>query len=239
MSQKSPSPGGLKAATLSRAGRGKSRHSLAPSERTRIKRLNEYARYDSETIHAILDATPFAHVAYIVDGRPFCTPTLQWREGDRIYWHGSAASRMLRKSAGAEVCVTVTLVDGMVLARSGFNSSVNYRSVMVFGRAEEVATEEKLRRLETMMELYFPGRWATLRPATQQELKATTLLSLPIGEASAKVSSGMPKDEPEDYSWPVWAGVVPLSLATGEPQADPRNLPGLAVPGHAKRYRVG
>ncbi|MGE0210708.1 MAG: pyridoxamine 5'-phosphate oxidase family protein [Parvibaculaceae bacterium] len=215
------------------------RKSDAPSERARIKRLHEYARYDRATVHAILDAMPVAHVAYMVEGRPFCTPTLQWREGDRIYWHGSAASRMLKKSADAEVCVTVTIVDAIVLARSGFNSSVNYRSVMVFGRAESVEAVDKLARLETMMELYFPGRWATLRPASQKELKATMLLSLPLDEVSAKVSEGMPKDEPEDYDWPVWAGLLPLSMAAGEPQSDPRNLPDLDVPDHARRYRIG
>lgn len=215
------------------------RRSLAPSERTRMKRLNEYARYDRATVHAILDAMPVAHVAYTVDGRPFCTPTLQWREGERIYWHGSAASRMLRKSVDAEVCVTVTIVDAMVLARSGFNSSVNYRSVMVFGRPEPVEASGKLARLEAMMELYFPGRWATLRPATEKELKATTVLSLPLDEASAKVSEGMPKDEPEDYDWPVWAGLVPIAMTAGAPQADPRNLPDLEAPAHARRYRIG
>jgi uncharacterized protein len=127
----------------------------------------------------------------------------------------------------------------MVLARSGFNSSVNYRSVMVFGRAEPVEASDKLARLETMMELYFPGRWATLRPASGKELKATMLLSLPLNEVSAKVSEGMPKDEPEDYDWPVWAGLVPLSMAAGKPQSDPRNLPDLDVPDHARRYRIG
>lgn len=218
---------------------GKKRLSGAPSERARVKRLNEYARYDRETIHAILDAMPVAHVAYLVDGAPACTPTLQWREGERVYWHGSAASRMLKRSAGLDVCLTVTLVDGMVLARSGFNSSVNYRSVMIYGRAAKVADADKLAHLETMMELYFPGRWPTLRPATRQELKATTLLSLPLDEASAKVTSGMPKDEPGDYEWPVWAGVVPISLVAGAPESDPRNQPGLAVPPHARRYRIG
>jgi nitroimidazol reductase NimA-like FMN-containing flavoprotein (pyridoxamine 5'-phosphate oxidase superfamily) len=204
-----------------------------------VKRLGECARYDRETIHAILDAMPVAHVAYLLDGAPVCAPTLQWREGERVYWHGSAASRMLRRSKGAEVCLAVTLLDGMVLARSGFNSSVNYRSVMVFGRAEKVAERDKLARLEAMMELYLPGRWPTLRPPTARELKATTLLSLPLDEASAKVATGMPKDEPPDYDWPVWAGVVPLSLAAGAPQSDPRNLPGIEVPSHAIRFRIG
>jgi nitroimidazol reductase NimA-like FMN-containing flavoprotein (pyridoxamine 5'-phosphate oxidase superfamily) len=146
---------------------------------------------------------------------------------------------MLKKAAAAQACVTVTIVDGMVLARSGFNSSVNYRSAMIFGRPEAVAPADKLPRLEAMMGRLFPSRWNALRPPTEKELKATTILSLPIAEASAKVSSGMPKDEPDDYAWPVWAGVVPISLQVGEPQSDPRNLPGLEVPPHAKRYRIG
>jgi len=221
------------------APRSLSRLRGAPSERARVKRLNEYARYDRETIQSVLDAMPVAHVAYVIDGKPFCTPTLQWREGERIYWHGSTASRMMKKAAGAEVCVTVTLTDAMVLARSGFNSSVNYRSVMVFGRAEPVPAEDRHERLERMMELLFPGRWPTLRPATAKELKATTLLSLPLDEASAKVTAGMPKDEPEDYDWPVWAGLVPLTLEPGAPQPDPRNLPGLSVPEHARKFRIG
>ncbi len=211
-----------------------------PSARTRVKRLHEYARYDRETIHAILDAMPVAHVGYLVDGAPFVTPTLQWREGDRVFWHGSSASRFLKKATGADVCLTVTLVDAMVLARSGLNSSVNYRSAMVLGMAEAVSdAREKERHLETMMERMFPGRWATLRPASAQELKATAVLSMPIEEASAKVTSGMPKDDEPDYAWPVWAGLVPIRMEAGPPETDPRTLPGLAVPEHAKRYRIG
>jgi nitroimidazol reductase NimA-like FMN-containing flavoprotein (pyridoxamine 5'-phosphate oxidase superfamily) len=205
-----------------------------------VKRLHELAHYDAGTIHAILDAMPVAHVGYLVDGAPFVTPTLQWREGDRVYWHGSAASRFLKRAMDHDVCLTVTITDGMVLARSGLNSSVNYRSVMVFGRAEAVSdSRAKERHLETMMERMFPGRWATLRPATAQELKATTVLSLPIAEASAKVATGMPKDDEADYAWPVWAGVVPIRMEAGPPETDPRTLPDLPVPEHATRYRIG
>jgi uncharacterized protein len=214
--------------------------SEAPSERTRAKRLNEYARYDRETLHAILDAAPYCHVGYVLDGAPVVTPTIHWREGDEVFWHGSSASRMIRKSEGAEVCLTVTLLDGLVLARSGFNHSVNYRSAMLFGRTELVEDrQEKLRVLEYFMERILPGRWATLRPANEQELKATKVLKMPIAEASAKVTEGMPKDEPEDYDWPVWAGVVPIVTETKPPLADPRNLPGMAMPDYVKKYRLG
>ena len=212
----------------------------APSPRTRVKRLHELARYDRAAIDAILDAMPVAHVGYLVDGAPFVTPTLQWREGDRVYWHGSAASRFLKRAMDHDVCLTVTITDGMVLARSGLNSSVNYRSVMALGRAEAVrGAKQKERHLEAMMERMFPGRWATLRPATAQELKATTVLSLPLDEVSAKVATGMPKDDEADYTWPVWAGVVPVRMTAGPPLPDPRNLTSLAVPDHAARYRIG
>jgi nitroimidazol reductase NimA-like FMN-containing flavoprotein (pyridoxamine 5'-phosphate oxidase superfamily) len=147
---------------------------------------------------------------------------------------------MLRKSEGVEVCLTVTLLDGLVLARSGFNHSVNYRSAMLFGRTEAVEDrEEKLRVLEYFMERILPGRWATLRPANDKELKATTVLKMPIAEASAKVTVGMPKDEPEDYDWPVWAGVVPIATETKPPLADPRNLPGIAMPDYVRKYKLG
>jgi uncharacterized protein len=216
------------------------RKSEAPSERTRVKRLNEYARYDRETLNAILDAAPYCHVGYVLNGAPVVTPTIHWREGDRVYWHGSAASRMLKKSAGEEVCLTVTLIDGLVLARSGFNHSVNYRSAMLFGRTEKVeSTEEKLRVLEVFMEKILPGRWSKLRPPSPQELKATTVLSIGIEEASAKVTEGMPKDEPEDYSWPVWAGVIPIITQVLPAQSDPRNLPWIEMPNYVRKYRVG
>jgi nitroimidazol reductase NimA-like FMN-containing flavoprotein (pyridoxamine 5'-phosphate oxidase superfamily) len=214
--------------------------SEAPSERTRAKRLNEYARYDRETLHAILDAAPYCHVGYVLGGAPVVTPTIHWREGDEVFWHGSSASRMIRKSEGVEVCLTVTLLDGLVLARSGFNHSVNYRSAMLFGRTEAVEDRhEKLRVLEYFMERILPGRWATLRPPSEQELKATKILKMPIVEASAKVTEGMPKDEPEDYDWPVWAGVVPIVSEVKAPHADPRNLPGIAMPDYVKKYRLG
>lgn len=212
----------------------------APSPRTRARRLSEKAAYDRATVEAILDAMPVAHVGYVLDGAPVVTPTLQWREGDRIYWHGSSASRMQRKSAAAQVCVTVTLTDGMLLARSGLEHSVNYRCVMVFGEAVEVTDPaEKAEHLRVMMEQMFPGRWATLRQMTAQELKATAILSLPISEASAKISAGMPLDPPEDQSWPVWAGVLPLELTMGAPIPAPDMPEGIAAPDYLRAYRFG
>jgi uncharacterized protein len=212
----------------------------APSPRTRARRLHQKAAYDRATIDAILDAMPVAHIGHIVDGFPVVTPTLQWREGDRVYWHGSAASRMQKRAAGEEVCVTVTLTDGMVLARSGLEHSVNYRCVMVFGRAELVeGAEAKVAHLKTMMEQLFPGRWDQLRPMTSQELKATRILSLPLTEASAKISAGPPIDPPEDRSHPVWAGVLPIRLTMGAPEPAPDLAPGIPVPDHAKSYRIG
>lgn len=191
------------------------------SPRTRLKRLHEKAAYDPQAIAAILDAQPLAHIAHLVDGAPVVTPTLQWREGDRVFWHGSAASRMIRAAAGAQVCLSVTLLDGLVLARSGLEHSVNFRSVMVFGQAEAVVdAKAKSRHLEVMMDQIFPGRWCQLRPMTAQELRATAVLSLPLSEASAKIAAGMPTDPLPDRSWPVWAGVVPIRQVLDEAQPD-------------------
>jgi nitroimidazol reductase NimA-like FMN-containing flavoprotein (pyridoxamine 5'-phosphate oxidase superfamily) len=212
----------------------------APSPRTRVRRLHEKAAYDRAVIDAILDAMPVAHVGHIVDGFPVVTPTLQWREGDRIYWHGSSASRMQKRAADAQVCVTVTLTDGMLLARSGLEHSVNYRCVMVFGQAEVVeGPAAKEAHLKEMMDQLFPGRWEQLRPITAQELKATRILSLPLTEASAKISAGPPLDPPEDVTWPVWAGVLPIRLTMGPPEPAPDLAPGIVLPDHVRNYRIG
>ncbi len=210
----------------------------APTDFTRLRRTHERGAHDAATIAAVLDAATHCHVAHVVKGRPVATPTLHWREGDRVYWHGSSASRMLRAAAGEEVCLTATLIDGFVLARSGFHHSANFRSVMVFGRAELAAEGAKEAHLEAMVERLFPGRWATLRPATAQELKATTVLSLPLDEASAKIRTGPPADDEEDYELPIWAGVVPLSTVVGAPMADPRNVAEVEVPGHVTGFEV-
>jgi nitroimidazol reductase NimA-like FMN-containing flavoprotein (pyridoxamine 5'-phosphate oxidase superfamily) len=195
--------------------------SPAPSPRSRLRRLNEKAAYDQDTVRAILDTQPLAHIGHLIDGAPCVTPTLQWREGDRVYWHGSAASRMIRATSGQPVCLTVTLLDALVLARSGLEHSVNFRSVMIFGTAELVTDPTaKAQHLETMVEQMFPDRWDQLRPMTKQELKATAVLSMPINEASAKIGTGMPTDPPEDMDWPVWAGIVPLRQVLDPAQPD-------------------
>lgn len=214
----------------------------APTDRTRLRRLHDKAAYDRPTIDAILDAMPLAHVGYVMNGAPVVIPTLQWREGDRIYWHGSAASRSLKAGKGMQVCVTVTLADAMVLARSAFEHSVNSRSVMVFGQAEWITDPAaKAAHFQTMVETLFPGRWEQLRPMTETEVKATGLLSLPLSEASAKISDAPPggTDPDEDKGWPVWAGLLPISYAMGAPQPAPDLPMGVDLPAHAARYRFG
>jgi len=214
--------------------------SAAPSDRVRVKRMGERGAYDRATIDAILDATPIAHVGFVHKGQPFVVPTLHWREGDRVYWHGSAASRMLETANGADVGLTVTLLDGFVLARSAFHHSANYRSVMLIGRATLVADPaEKEARLQTFVDGLFPGRWQGLRPINAQELKATQVLWLPIDEASAKVRTGGPKDDEEDYALPIWAGVLPIEQQVGSPIDDPLNLPGVEPPPHVRGFRIG
>lgn len=210
------------------------------SERVRVRRMHERGHYDRATINAILDAMPIAHVGYVVDGAPFVTPTLQWREGDHLYWHGSAASRMLESTDGADACVSVTIVDGFVLARSAYHHSVNYRSVMLLGRAQAVRDPaEKEERLRRFVEHMFPGRWDMLRAATPQELKATMVVGMPISEASAKLRSGPPKDDEEDYALPIWAGVLPVRMQVLAPIDDPGLSAGLAPPSHVGAFRMG
>lgn len=189
--------------------------------RTQVRRLPKRGHYDRETIHAILDEALICHVGFVVDGSPVVIPTIHWREADTLYVHGSSASRMLRSlKGGVEACVTVTLLDGLVLARSAFHHSMNYRSVVVFGKAREVDGDEKLRALDSLVEHVMPGRSRDVRPPNETELRATTVLALPLEEASAKIRTGGPVDDDEDYALPVWAGVVPMRLTRGEPLAD-------------------
>jgi hypothetical protein len=214
--------------------------SFIPNEKTRVKRLHERGHYDRETVYAILDAGFICHVGYLIDDQPYVTPTSYWREGDRVYWHGSSASRMLRTiSKGIKVCLTVTHVDGLVLARSGFHSSINYRAVMAFGEAEVIADEEHKRAaLKAFMEHVTPGRWDMVRPVTSQELKGTTVLSMQLTEVSAKVRTGPPKDDEEDYALPIWAGVLPLKVVSGPPEPDPLLTLSVPIPEHAKRFAL-
>ncbi|WP_163272582.1 pyridoxamine 5'-phosphate oxidase family protein [Chelativorans alearense] len=210
---------------------------LSVTERSRLRRLHQRGTFDRATINAILDAQPMCSVGYVIDGKPYVTPTLQWREGDHVYWHGSSASRAIRQSRGQEVCLTVAILDGFVMARSGFHHSVNSRAVMLFGRAEPVLENQKEARLTAFIEGLWPGRAAALRPMQPQELKATTLLSLKIAEGSAKVRSGGPVDDEEDYALPIWAGVIPVTRGVGRPEPDPRNLAGLEPPEHVTEFR--
>ena len=187
---------------------------IPQTPRTTLKRLPQRGSYDRELIDAILDEALLCHIGFEVEGQPYVIPTLHARVGDKLYVHGSAASRMLRHAeSGAPVCVTETLFDGLVLAKSVFNHSVNYRSALVFGTATLVDGEEKREALRALTEQLAPGRWEEARQPTDQELKATWILSLPLDEASAKVRTGGPEDEPEDVDLPVWAGVVPVHLA--------------------------
>ena len=212
----------------------------APSERARLKRAHERGAYDAATINAILDAMPLCHVAYVLDGAPVVTPTLQWREGGHVYWHGSSASRLIKKANGADVSMAVSLLDGFVMARSAFHHSVNYRSVMLFGKARLIDdTDEKKARLKAMFDGYFPGRWDLMRPMLDKELKATAVLSMPVDEASAKIRSGMPVDDEEDYTLPIWAGILPVTMQMAPPQPDPRNLAGVEMPAGLKKVSIG
>lgn len=196
---------------------------FAPSARARVRRHPERAHYDRDTVFAILDAALLCHVGYVIDGRPYVTPTLFWRDGERLYWHGSSASRMLRtQSAGIPVCLTVAQADGLVLARSAFRHSLNYRAVMAFGTAEIVADERaKEAGFNAFIERLYPGRTGLMRAILPQELKATTLMSMVIEEASAKIRDGGPLDLESDYGAPCWAGVVPITQRLAAPIPDP------------------
>jgi uncharacterized protein len=209
-----------------------------PTPRTRVIREAERGVYDRETAYRILDEGFLCHVGFAVDGQPFVIPTSYGRKGDALYIHGSAASRMLRNvKESVPVCITVTLLDGLVLARSIFNHSMNYRSVVILGKATLVhQPEEKLEALRLLSEHIIPGRWADVRQPNEKELKATSVLRVPIEEFSSKVRSGPAIDDEEDYSFPAWAGVVPLEMKTGEPIDDARLLAGKTVPEYARNY---
>jgi uncharacterized protein len=202
------------------------------TERTTVRRLAKRGAYDRETIRAILDEAFICHVGFVVDGQPMVIPTIHARVDDSLYFHGSVASRMLRSlEQGVPACVTVTLLDGLVLARSAFHHSMNYRSVVILGTATVVVDrEEKRRVLDAIVEHVMKGRSADARPPSEAELNATMVLRLPIAEASAKIRTGPPIDDEEDYALPVWAGVLPLQLTPLEPVADPRLKAGVELP---------
>lgn len=208
------------------------------SDRSKVKRLPKRGSQERADVYAILDSNILCHIAYVIDGQPFVTPTGYWREGDKLYWHGSSASRMLRNQAtGIPVCLTVTHFDGLVLARSGFHHSVNYRSVMCFGRATRIDDpQEKEAAANAYVERVYPGRNRELRPVDKQELKGTIVLGMTIEEASAKVRTGPPVDDEPDYTLPVWAGVIPIQQTFGAAVPDPRLAPGTSWPKHLQPF---
>jgi len=210
----------------------------APSARTTVKRFADRAVYERRTIEAILDEALYCHVAVVHDGSPRVIPTIHARMGDTLYIHGSNASRTLRTvKDGGEVCVVVTLLDGLILARSVFNHSMNYRSVIVYGTTREVTDPaEKWEAQRALVEHVVPGRTADARMPSEKELRQTTILAIPLDEASAKVRSGPSKDAEEDYDLPIWAGEIPLRLEPQPPIDDPRLPPGVTAPDYARRY---
>jgi nitroimidazol reductase NimA-like FMN-containing flavoprotein (pyridoxamine 5'-phosphate oxidase superfamily) len=212
---------------------------MKATARTQLRRLPDRGSHDPETVHAILDAAFLAHVGFSVNGQPFVIPTLYGREGDTLYLHGSAASRMLRElETGVVACVNVTLVDGFVLARSAFHHSMNYRSVVAFGKARKIDDpERKTRALRVISEHLIAGRWNDVRAPSEQELKATAVLEFSIEEASAKIRTGPPGDDEEDYALPIWAGILPLQLEPQTPVPDPRLTNDAPVPEYVTRYR--
>jgi uncharacterized protein len=210
------------------------------SDRVRLRRKRERGSYDRRVIDAILDEALIAHLGIVDEqGQPFVIPTLHARSGDVVYCHGSSASRTLRAlTAGARACLTVSLIDGLVLARSAMHHSANYRSAMLIGTATSVEDpDEKRAALQAIVEHIVPGRWPEVRAPTDSELKATSVLAIPIDEASAKVRTGPPLDDEEDYALPVWAGVIPLATEACAPEPDPRLAPGITPPAHVSGYR--
>jgi nitroimidazol reductase NimA-like FMN-containing flavoprotein (pyridoxamine 5'-phosphate oxidase superfamily) len=209
--------------------------------RNRVKRRHDRGFYDHETVHRILDASMMCHVSYVIDGQPYCTPTFFWREGSRLYWHGSSASRMLKnQTAHQRVCLTVAFLDSLVLARCGFNHSADYRAVMAFGNAYLVTdADEKERAGIAMVDRFFPDRTAGLRATTAQEMKATSFIAMEIEDASAKIRAKGVADDDEDYALPIYAERIPVKTVLGAPEPCPRLLPGVERPATLQAYRDG
>ncbi len=213
---------------------------LQQTERSRLRRIRERGHYERATIYSILDAMPMCHIGYIQNDAPVVMPTLQWREGDHIYWHASSGGRGVKAWLQGEVCITVSLLDGLVLARSGLHHSANYRSVMVFGRPTLISDErEKQQKLNNLIDHLYPGRSASLRAMTDAEIKQTAVLSLPVNEASAKIRNTGVVDDEEDYGQPVWSGVIPVTMQLMEPEPDERNLPGIEMPDYLNQISIG
>ncbi len=208
------------------------------SERTTVSRHSERGSFDREVVYSILDEALICHIGFVDDGHPFVIPTIHVRVGDRLCIHGSTGSRMIRcLAAGGPACVTATLLDGLVLARSAFHHSMNYRSVVVLARGEEVRdAEEKLKILDALVEHVAPGRLADVRRPSEQEMNATGVISFPISEASAKIRTGPPVDREEDHELSAWAGVIPMQLVAGDPIADPQLAPGISCPDYVTQY---
>lgn len=214
-----------------------SEEALAPTPRTTLHRRPDRGAHDRASVDAILDAGMICHIGYAMNGEPRVLPTIYWRDGDAVFWHGSRDSHALLAMAGAEVCFSVTLLDGLVMARSAFHHSANYRSVMAFGRAEPLAGDAgKSRALKAMLDRLYPGRWADIRAPSRAELAATLVLSLSLKEASAKVRPAPPVDAKRDLGQPAWAGVIPLSLTAGPPQDAPDLKPGCDRTGLAPEW---
>lgn len=215
--------------------------SFPVTERNRVRRKSDRGRFEKASVYDIMDAAMVAHIAYVIDGQPFCTPTGFWREADTLYWHGSTASRMIRAHAqGLPVCLTVTHLDAIVLARSGFHHSVNYRSVMAFGMTRVISDPaEKQRAFDGFVDRFFPGRSQEIRPATSQEVKATTFIAMDIQDASGKIRSTHVSDDEADYALPVWAARIPVHQVLGQAEPCPRLLPGVAVPPGMQGYKEG
>lgn len=211
------------------------------TKQNRVKRRHDRGFYDQETVHALLDAAMLCHVSYVIEGLPYCTPTLFWREGTTLYWHGSSASRMLRnQSAGQPACLTVTHLDSIVLARCGFNHSADYRSVMAFGNARLIDDPaEKAAALVAMVDRFFPERTARLRQSTALEIKATSVVAMEIDRASAKIRAKGVVDDEEDYALPIYAERLPVRTVIGEAEPCPRLMPGVGRPETLAGYAAG
>ena len=210
------------------------------SKRNRVMRRPQRGKYDKATVYDILDSALVCHIAYVIDGQPYCTPTSFWREGDHLYWHGSSASRMLRNQAsGIPVCLTVTHTDAIVLARCGFNHSINYRSVMAYGNAHVIEDPaEKLSAMDSFIDRYFPGRSKLVRPATEKEIKATTFVGMAMEQASGKIRNEPVHDDEEDYAVPAWTALLPIRTVIGAAQECPRQMAGLTRPEGMSAYRA-